>query len=214
MPEPATIALFGTGCVAMVLRYIKVQYLRAKPIFDKVVAAALLVIFAPVIGFCALLVRLTSKGPAFYNQERVGENGVIFKMFKLRTMRADAEAITGPVWTPDDHSELVTPVGWILRRTHIDELPQLINVLRGEMSIVGPRPLAQDEVDKFKVWQRRRLSMKPGITGLWQLNGNWAVNDFEDIVRLDCEYIDKWSLWLDCKILSKTVAKVLRGSGW
>ena len=108
----------------------------------------------------------------------------------------------------------VIPIGHVLRRRHLDELPQFWNVLRGEISLVGTRTPTPNEVSQYQPHHHRRLSMKPGLTGLWQLNGNGAVNDFEDVVKLDCEYIDTWSLWLDCKILAKTVVKVVRGEGW
>jgi lipopolysaccharide/colanic/teichoic acid biosynthesis glycosyltransferase len=108
----------------------------------------------------------------------------------------------------------VTPTGSVLRRRHLDELPQFWNVLRGEMSLVGTRPPTTNELAQYLPHHRRRLSMKPGITGFWQLQGNGTVDDFESIVKLDCEYIDNWSLWLDCKVLAKTVLKVVRGGGW
>ena len=199
----------------MVVRYIKTQYLRVKPIFDRVVAAALLAIFAPVIGFCALLVKLTSKGPAFYKQDRVGANGVVFKMLKLRTMRANAEADTGPVWTPD-RDERITPVGCLLRRTHIDELPQLVNVLRGDMSLVGPRPERPYFVDKLKgriPGYENRLNVKPGITGLAQIRCGYDrnVRDVARKVRMDLLYIRRMCWLVDLRILFGTVGKFFRG---
>jgi lipopolysaccharide/colanic/teichoic acid biosynthesis glycosyltransferase len=105
-------------------------------------------------------------------------------------------------------------VGRLLRSRHLDELPQFWNVLRGEMSLVGPRPPTAQEVSGYSSHHRRRLSMKPGITGLWQIHGNGVISDFEEIVKLDCKYIDDWSLWLDCKILLKTIPKVLHATGW
>jgi lipopolysaccharide/colanic/teichoic acid biosynthesis glycosyltransferase len=108
----------------------------------------------------------------------------------------------------------ITPIGRVLRRRHLDELPQFWNVFRGEMSLVGTRPPTLEEVATYRSDHRRRLSMNPGITGLWQVNGNHLISDFEQIVRLDCKYIDSWSLWLDCKILFRTIPKILRGTGW
>jgi len=108
----------------------------------------------------------------------------------------------------------ITPIGRVLRRRHLDELPQFWNVFRGDMSLVGTRPPTLEEVATYRSEHRRRLSMNPGITGLWQVNGNHLIGDFEQIVRLDCKYIDTWSLWLDCKILFRTIPKILRGTGW
>jgi lipopolysaccharide/colanic/teichoic acid biosynthesis glycosyltransferase len=138
-------------------------------------------------------------------------------------MRADSERLkavldsqnemNGPIFKLKDDPR-VTPTGRKLRRRHLDELPQFWNVLKGEMSLVGTRPPTGDETVAYLEHHQRRLSIKPGLTGLWQLNGNGAVKDFEEVVKLDCEYIDNWSLWLDAKIVAKTVSKVLRGDAW
>jgi lipopolysaccharide/colanic/teichoic acid biosynthesis glycosyltransferase len=153
----------------------------------------------------------------------VGQNGRLFALYKFRTMRVDAEARLGELQRANEmqgavfkvrDDPRVTALGKWLRARHLDELPQFWSVLRGEMSLVGTRPPTLDEVECYRPHHRRRLSMKPGITGLWQLAGNEAVRDFEDIVRLDCEYIDTWSFRSDVRILVMTVAKVLRRSGW
>jgi lipopolysaccharide/colanic/teichoic acid biosynthesis glycosyltransferase len=138
-------------------------------------------------------------------------------------MRADAEQLkaalgvrnemNGPIFKLKDDPR-VTVTGRKLRRRHLDELPQFWNVLKGEMSLVGTRPPTGDETVAYLEHHQRRLSIKPGLTGLWQLNGNGAVTDFEEVVKLDCEYIDNWSLWLDAKIVAKTITKVMRGDGW
>jgi len=171
----------------------------------------------------AVLVRLTSPGPVFFRQQRAGLNGSPFTMLKFRTMVTNAEQLrqeleqlnemSGPVFklTRDPR---ITRVGRRLRRWSLDELPQLINVLRGEMSLVGPRPLPLDEVKRFDdPAHRRRLSVKPGLTCLWQVSGRNEVRDFREWVRLDLEYIDNWSLWLDVKILLRTIPAVVIGAG-
>jgi exopolysaccharide biosynthesis polyprenyl glycosylphosphotransferase len=171
----------------------------------------------------ALAIRLTSPGPIFFRQRRCGLNGRPFTMLKFRSMVSDAEQrkaelavlneMSGPVFKVTNDPR-VTPVGRFLRKFSIDEFPQLFNVLRGEMSLVGPRPLPVDEVERFDdPAHRRRLSVKPGITCLWQVSGRNNVRDFKDWVRLDLEYIDNWSLWLDLKILWRTVPVVLVGTG-
>ena len=186
-------------------------------------ALVLLVIASPILIGTALLVKLTSPGPVLFRQRRSGLNGSPFTIYKVRTMVTNAEQLkhelaamnemSGPVFkvTADPR---VTPVGKWLRRFSIDELPQLVNVLRGEMSLVGPRPLPVDEVKRFNdLAHRRRLSVKPGLTCLWQVSGRSEITDFRDWVRLDLEYIDNWSLWLDFKILLRTVPAVFRATG-
>lgn len=194
-----------------------------KRIIDIVVSAILLVILAIPMAFIAVLVKLTSEGPVLYKQQRAGLNGRPFTLLKFRSMYKDADKlksflldkneINGPAFKLSNDPR-VTPLGRFLRRYSIDELPQLINVLRGEMSLVGPRPLPLDEVAKFdNPGYRRRLSMKPGLTCLWQISGRSEIKDFDEWVRLDLEYIDNWSLWLDFKIMLKTIPVVLSGKG-
>jgi lipopolysaccharide/colanic/teichoic acid biosynthesis glycosyltransferase len=214
MPEPASIALFGTGCVGLAVRYLQMKYQAAKPYVEWAVALLLLLLTAPLIGACALLVKLTSKGPAFYKQERVGLNGLTFMLLKLRTMRHDAEALTGPVWAEGDDDPRVAPFGRFLRRMHIDELPQLVNVLRGEMSLVGPRPERPHFVNELKGQihdYERRLSVRPGITGLAQVRAGYdrTLRDVQRKVRLDCLYIRRMCWWVDFVIILRTVGRVL-----
>ena len=195
-----------------------------KRVFDVVGALLFMVLvswwFFPLI---ALVIRLTSPGPVFFRQQRSGLNGQPFTIYKFRTMATNAEQLQhelaamnemqGPVFkvTKDPR---VTAIGKILRKFSIDEFPQFYNVLRGEMSLVGPRPLPVGEVKRFHdLAHRRRLSVKPGLTCLWQISGRNNVSDFKDWVRLDLEYIDNWSLWLDVKILCRTVPVVLAGTG-
>jgi exopolysaccharide biosynthesis polyprenyl glycosylphosphotransferase len=194
-----------------------------KPVIDFAGALVLVILSAPILVVTAILIRFTSPGPIFFRQQRSGLNGRPFTIYKFRTMVTDAEQrkhelaamneMSGPVFkmTCDPR---ITPLGKLLRKFSLDEFPQLFNVLRGEMSLVGPRPLPVDEVRRFNdLAHRRRLSVKPGLTCLWQISGRNNVRDFKDWVRLDLEYIDNWSLWLDLKILWRTVPVVLTGSG-
>jgi exopolysaccharide biosynthesis polyprenyl glycosylphosphotransferase len=197
--------------------------LLIKGIIDRVGAAiALLIMTIPMI-IIALVIRVTSKGPIIFRQRRAGRFGKPFVMYKFRSMSDDAEMrraelepfnqMSGPVFKVD-RDPRVTPIGRWLRRTSLDELPQLVNVLMGDMSLVGPRPLPVYEVERFEnTAQRRRLSVKPGLTCLWQISGRNQVRDFRDWVRLDLDYIDRWSLALDFKILLRTVPAVIMGLG-
>jgi lipopolysaccharide/colanic/teichoic acid biosynthesis glycosyltransferase len=170
----------------------------------------------------AILVKLTSPGPVFFRQLRVGLNKRQFSIYKFRTMVANAEQLqdqllsmnemAGPVFKIKKDPR-ITPLGRILRNTSVDELPQLFNVLKGDMSLVGPRAMSIRDYQLFdKDWQRRRFSVKPGITCLWQIQGRNSI-PFEKWMELDMQYIDTWSLWLDLKILMQTVPAVLRGTG-
>jgi len=213
MPEPATITLVGTGFIAMGLRYLRKRYRQVKPWFDRVVGAMFLLLFSPVIGLCALLVRLTSRGPAFYTQERVGKDGEIFRIIKIRTMLPDAESRTGPVWAADDDPR-VTRIGRFLRRTHLDELPQLVNVVRGEMSLVGPRPERPEIVAQLRTrvpGYERRLAVRPGITGLAQVRAGYdrTIRDVRRKLRLDLMYIRRMCWWVDFGIIARTVRKLI-----
>ncbi len=190
---------------------------------DRMGALALLLLLSPLLLAIALAVRITSRGPVIFRQQRAGLHGKPFTMLKFRTMCADAEArkkdleplnqMTGPVFKIENDPR-ITPLGRILRKTSLDEFLQLWNVLRGEMSLVGPRPLPLYEVEKFEMTShRRRLSMKPGLTCLWQVRGRNRVTNFQDWVGMDLEYIDNWSLWLDISILLRTIPVVLFGWG-
>lgn len=196
--------------------------LAIKRAIDFLGALAMLVLLSPFLILVALLVKLTSRGPAVFRQERAGMNGRVFTLYKFRTMGQGAEKeraalesrneMDGPVFKIKDDPR-VTWVGRLLRRTSIDELPQLWNVVKGDMSLVGPRPLPIYEVEKFERWQRRRMTMRPGITCLWQVMGRNRVTDFAEWMKLDLEYVDRWSLGLDLKILAKTIPAVLGGRG-
>lgn len=186
---------------------------------DVVIAGFLLFITAPMWAALAILIKRESPGPVFFNQNRVGKNGRIFKMYKFRSMVHDAderkkelEALndaTGHIFKMKKDPR-VTWIGGLMRRSGVDELPQLINVLRGEMSIVGPRPLLPEEVERHDEHQKRRLATTPGITGLWQVNRSQIYN-FDEVVNWDLYYIENWSFWLDLKILMKTASAVVQG---
>ncbi len=165
-------------------------------------------------------IKLTSPGPALFSQKRVGLNGRIFKIYKFRTMYIDAEErkkelmkqnqVSGGLMFKIKSDPRITKVGKFLRKTSLDELPQFINVLKGDMSLVGTRPPTVDEVSKYENYHRRRISFKPGLTGMWQVSGRSNITDFEQVVSLDTQYIDEWSFWLDIKIILKTILVVLK----
>jgi len=194
-----------------------------KLLLDFFGALALIILTGLPMLIIALWIKLTSPGPAVFRQKRSGLNGAPFTIFKFRTMMTNAEQLkhelaamnemSGPVFKVTNDPR-ITPFGKWLRKWSLDELPQLFNVLRGEMSLVGPRPLPVDEVKRFSdLAHRRRLSVKPGLTCLWQIKGRNQIADFKEWVRLDLEYIDNWSIWLDLKILLLTPPAVLRGTG-
>ena len=195
----------------------------AKGVIDFFGSIALLLAASPLFLFAAIAVKVSSPGPILFRQRRAGLNGHPFMMLKFRTMVTNAEQLkqelaalnemSGPVFKVTNDPR-VTRVGRFLRKWSIDELPQLWNVFRGEMSLVGPRPLPVDEVARFDDFaHRRRLSVKPGLTCLWQVSGRNNVSDFKEWVRLDLEYIDNWSLWLDIRILLRTIPAVFSGAG-
>lgn len=193
-----------------------------KRVFDFSASLILLILFAPLLILTSILIKVTSPGPIFFIQTRIGRNKREIGVIKFRTMHPGAEKmiaeleelneVSGPVFKIKDDPR-ITPIGKILRKTSIDELPQLFNVFLGNMSLVGPRPLpVRDYLGFNENWHRRRFSVKPGITCLWQISGRNNIS-FEEWMELDMQYIDHWSLWLDLKILTKTIPAVLKGSG-
>ncbi len=192
--------------------------LLAKRLIDIALALALSIGLSPVLLAAAILIKTTSRGPLIFRQVRCGLNGRTFTLYKFRSMVADAEERLGEVAhlnqkeivTKIPNDPRLTAVGKWLRRFSIDELPQLFNVLRGDMSMVGPRPAIPSEVARYKRWQRRRLRMRPGLTSLWAVEGRDQV-DFEKWMRLDMQYIDNWSLGLDARIILRTIPQVLSG---
>jgi exopolysaccharide biosynthesis polyprenyl glycosylphosphotransferase len=194
--------------------------LLAKRAIDVVLALTGLIVLSPVGVIAAALIKLTSRGPVIFRQVRCGLNGRTFTCYKFRSMVRDAESRLHEVMhmnardiaTKIPNDPRLTSVGKWLRKTSIDELPQLFNVLKGDMSLVGPRPAIPTEVAQYKHWQRRRLRMRPGLTCLWALRGRDRV-DFESWMRLDLQYIDNWSLGLDAKIILMTIPQVVSGRG-
>jgi exopolysaccharide biosynthesis polyprenyl glycosylphosphotransferase len=191
-----------------------------KRLFDIIFSFVAIVLTSPIMLITAIAIKLDSKGPVIFKQVRVGKNGRHFKIWKFRSMYKNAEEMKdeladlnevedGMMFKIKDDPR-VTRVGKFIRKTSIDELPQFFNVLFGSMAVVGTRPPTIDEVKKYTNKQWRRISIKPGITGMWQVYGRSSITDFNKVVELDTEYIDEWSLWLDAKILFKTVAEVLK----
>jgi len=197
--------------------------LFVKGIIDMVGAAVGLVLLSPIFLFTAIAIKLESSGPVFFRQARVGARGNVFKIIKFRSMYADAEEhrqeleaknkIKDGMMFKIDNDPRITKVGAFIRKTSIDELPQLINVLKRDMSLVGTRPPTIDEVKKYNPEHWRRISIQPGITGMWQVNGRSEILNFSDVIKLDEKYIDEWSLLLDIKLLLQTVKVVLTTRG-
>jgi len=197
------------------------ELLILKRLLDFLMALVLLVVLSPLLFVLAILVKLTSQGPVFFRQTRCGLGGRKFTLYKFRSMRADADLrreelealneVDGPVFKIKNDPRC-TPIGRFMRKFSLDELPQLINILSGDMSFVGPRPPLPEEVEKYERWQRRRLRMQPGLTCLWALEGRSQLS-FRRWMELDLEYIDHWSMTLDWKILLRTVPVVLLGRG-
>ncbi len=192
-----------------------------KAVFDRMAAGLALIVLAPLFVVIALAIRLDDQGPVFFKQTRVGRDGQTFKLFKFRTMVVDAEQRKLQLQALNEGAGVlfkmrrdprVTKVGASLRRWSLDELPQLFNVLKGDMSLVGPRPALPDEVARYGDHMRRRLVVKPGITGLWQVSGRSGLS-WEEAFRLDLRYVDNWSIMLDLQILWKTFSAVTGGSG-
>ena len=188
-------------------------YEICKRTIDIIGAGLGLILLSPIIAIVACAVKVTSKGPIFFSQKRVGKNGELFEMYKFRSMVVNAEELKGNL---EDQNEMsgpmfkikddprVTKVGKFIRKTSIDELPQLWNVLKGDMSLVGPRPSLPKEVEQFDNWMFKRLSVRPGLTCYWQVSGRNNI-DFEDWMKLDCRYLDERNLWIDIKLIFKTV---------
>lgn len=192
---------------------------RMLDIFGALAGCLILVMITIIAG---PLIKLESPGPIFFAQKRVGRNGRVFKMYKFRSMYADAEERKKELMAQNEMNGLmfkmendprITKIGRFMRKTSLDEFPQFVNILKGDMSLVGTRPPTLDEFAQYSPYHKKRLSFKPGLTGMWQVSGRSDITDFEEIVKLDVEYIDSWSFILDIKILIKTVLQVFKGSG-
>jgi lipopolysaccharide/colanic/teichoic acid biosynthesis glycosyltransferase len=224
----------GQALVTLTAPTLKGWQLVLKRVVDLLGATGGLALAAPIMAIIALAIRLDSPGPVFFRQERVGTGGRRFRVFKFRTMVRGAsevahrELVTRMLAGDEEgtasggngaprvyklvQDDRVTAVGWVLRRTSLDELPQLLNVLRGDMSLVGPRPPLPYEVESYSHWQLDRLQVRPGITGLWQVSGRNLLT-YRQMCELDLEYVRRWSLLLDLQILLKTIPVVLLNSG-
>jgi exopolysaccharide biosynthesis polyprenyl glycosylphosphotransferase len=221
LASPELTTYLGVPMITYQTRSIGGKQFVVKRLIDIMVSSAGLVGCVPLFLVIAAAIKLTSPGPLLFQQTRVGLNGRQFQLLKFRSMVVDAEArhhevaglneLSGPMFKAKGDPR-ITPVGRWLRKWSLDELPQLVNVLRGDMSLVGPRPSLPHEIKQFQSWQKRRLSVRPGLTGLWQVSGRNQV-DFEQWMKLDLEYIDRWSLGMDIKILSKTFPTVVTGKG-
>jgi len=200
----------------------KFSYAVIKRIIDIFGGSILFILFIPVYIIIAIIIKIDSRGAVLYKWHVVGKNGVPFNSWKFRTMVLKADEIKidlsdknemiGPVFKIENDPR-ITKVGKYLRKYSLDESIQFVSVLKGDMSLVGPRPAGPLELENYKDWQKRRLSVIPGLTGPWQVSGRNKVNHFDDWVKLDLEYIDNWSLWLDFKILLKTIPAAFRGTG-
>lgn len=216
-PEPGSLALISTGLFGWMVQFARRRFQEFKRFFDIIVGAMGLVLALPVIGLTALLIKIVSPGPVFFRQERVGWGGDIFEIYKMRTMNIDAEKHTGPIWAKEDDPRLIR-FGRLIRKMHIDELPQLFNVLKGDMSIVGPRPerpVFVEELSQKIPDYRKRINVRPGITGLAQVWHKYdeTVQDVKKKVKYDLLYIREMCLMVDIRILLNTIVVSARGKG-
>ena len=223
LPNRMQESLGGHMVVTTSNQVTSVFQLWLKRIIDIVGAIVGLIITGILYIIVAPQIKKADPGPVFFAQDRVGKNGRVFKLYKFRSMYTDAEErkqalldqneLTGAIFKIEDDPRILPGIGDKIRRSSIDEFPQFLNVLKGDMSLVGTRPPTLDEFSSYDAHHKMRLSFKPGITGMWQVSGRNNITDFEEVVRLDNEYIKEWSIWLDIRILLKTVAVVLRKEG-
>jgi exopolysaccharide biosynthesis polyprenyl glycosylphosphotransferase len=216
-PEPSTLMLFGSALLSMVVSFVRRTYFLAKRAIDIVGATIGLILLSPLLILTAILIKLTSPGPVVYSQVRVGKDGKHFNIYKFRTMRVDAEKHTGPVWASKNDNR-ITPIGAFLRKTRIDEIPQFVNVLHGDMSLVGPRPERPMFVEKLKTQisdYEKRLNVKPGITGMAQVLHRYdeTLADVRKKIKYDILYMKNVCFWTDIRIILRTFGVVFTGSG-
>ena len=217
------VSKFGNlHCISVSRKFVSNQKAIAKRLLDYTGGIVGFIIFCVAYLVLAPIIKLDSKGPVLFSQDRVGRNGRIFKCYKFRSMRSDAEEIKKSLMSQNEMNGLmfkmendprITKVGHFIRRTSLDELPQFINVLKGDMSLVGTRPPTVDEYNNYEPKHKARVSMAPGLTGLWQVSGRSNIKNFDDVVKLDMEYINNWSVLLDIKIILLTIKVVLFGKG-
>jgi exopolysaccharide biosynthesis polyprenyl glycosylphosphotransferase len=234
-PVNAKVEAIMMGSMPMLVMHNTPQnplHIAVKNAMDRIIAAFALICLSPFFALIALLIKLHDRGPVFFSQDRVGLNGRIFKFYKFRSMHVQATEILeklkredrayydsinvmeDPFFkAPDGIDPRITPIGRFIRKYSLDELPQFFNVLKGDMSLVGPRPPLPKEVAELKAWHRRKLSVKGGLTCLWQVSGRNDITDVDEWMRLDLEYIDNWSLWLDVKLLFQTLRVLIKPRG-
>jgi len=212
MPEPITLVAVGSGFAGVLVHLARRYFELAKEVLDIVLGLIALIISLPVLAVCAIIIKVSSKGPVFLTQTRVGKGGKPFKMCKLRTMYSHAETSSGPVWATEGDPRVVPTCRW-MRRSHVDELPQLINVIKGEMSLVGPRPERPEivaELEKVCPEFQRRLVVRPGITGLAQIRNGYdaSIDGVRRKLDYDLEYISHRSWLMELRILARTLTKL------
>ncbi len=216
-PEPSSLMLFGSGVFTMLMAFLRRAYSITKRLMDIAIAAVALLILSPLCLLVAILIKLTSRGPVFYSQIRLGKDGEHFEIYKFRTMKIDAEKTSGPVWASANDNR-ITPIGNFLRKSRIDEIPQFINVLKGDMSVIGPRPerpvfvkQLEGQIGDYK----KRLQVKPGITGLAQVHHRYdeSIADVRKKVKYDMLYIKNICFSTDIRIILRTFRVILTGFG-
>ncbi len=212
MPEPITLVAVGGGFLGLLGHLARRYFELAKEVVDIVLGSIALVLALPVLAVCGVIIKLSSRGPVFHVQTRVGKDGKPFRMYKLRTMYVDAESATGAVWASKHDPRVVPTCRW-MRQSHIDELPQLINVIRGDMSLVGPRPERPEIMDELvRIFPEfaKRLTVRPGITGLAQVRNGYdgSIEGTRRKLKADLEYIERRRWAMELKILAATVAKL------
>jgi len=212
MPEPITIIGFGAGILAIGIHLARRFFGLAKEVFDIVAGSVLTLACLPLLAVCALVIKLSGKGPVLFTQMRVGKNGRPFRMYKLRTMYTNAEVSSGAVWASRDDPRVMPVCRW-MRKSHVDELPQLFNVVRGDMSLIGPRPERPEilaELEKVYPEVHRRLAVRPGITGLAQVRNGYdtSVEAFRHKLKADLEYVERQNWSTELRILAATLGKL------
>ena len=212
MPEPLTIVAVGTGILGLTAELARRYFEAAKEVVDVLLGFLALMLTLPIWAVCAAVIKVSSRGPVFLVQKRVGKNGKVFNMYKFRTMHTNAEAACGAVWASQEDSRIVPACRW-MRRSHVDELPQILNVIKADMSLVGPRPERPEilaELEKVYPDVHKRLAVRPGITGLAQVRNGYdtSVDQFRQKLQADLEYIEKRKWLMELAIIARTLARL------